>query len=106
MAASDDLAERVRTRMSHLEGLTERPVMTGLGFFVDDRMGIAVLDDRLCLWVGDTEGGVALTNTTAIPFEFAGRAVEGWVCIPEDSLDEASLAGWVARGADSLGRSA
>ena len=91
--------------MSHLEGLTERPVMNGLGFFVDDRMAIAVLDDRLCLWVGDTEGGAAISNTKVLQFEFAGRAVEGWVCIPEDSLDEASLAGWVARGVANLGLS-
>jgi hypothetical protein len=105
MPYSEDLAERVRAGMSHLDGLTERPVMSGLGFFIDDRMAIAVLDDRLCLWVGDAENGAALTNTAARPFEFAGRAVEGWVCIPEESLDEASLAGWVARGVANLGLS-
>lgn len=79
--------------------------MNGLGFFVDDRMAIAVLDNRLCLWVGDTEGGAALSNTVAHPFEFAGRAVAGWACVPEESLDEAGLATWVARGVANLGLS-
>lgn len=88
--------------MSHLDDLTERRVMNGLGFFLDDRMAVAVLDDKLCLRVGETEED---TNTMASPFEFAGRAVQGWVCIPEESLDEASLADWVARGVANLGLS-
>jgi hypothetical protein len=88
--------------MSHFDDLTERPVMDGLGFFLDDRMAVAVLDDRLCLRVGEIEDG-ELANTAARPFEFAGQAVQGWVCIPAESLDEVSLAGWVARGVANLG---
>jgi TfoX/Sxy family transcriptional regulator of competence genes len=99
---SDELAGRVRARLSHLEGLTERQVMSGLGFFLEDRMAVAVFDDRLCLRVpgGDDAD---LDAEFARPFEFAGRPVRGWVCIPEESLDEASLSGWVARGVSGLG---
>lgn len=76
--------------------------MSGLGFFLDDRMAIAVLDDRLCLRV--PEGDDSDVDTVlALPFEFAGRPVRGWVCIPGESLDEASLRGWVARGVSGLG---
>ncbi|MEX2250966.1 MAG: TfoX/Sxy family protein [Acidimicrobiia bacterium] len=105
MPYSDDLADRVRTQISHLDSLTERPVMNGLGFFLEDRMVVAVLDNRLCLRLGETEGGAALADTAAHPFEFAGRAVQGWVCIPEESLDEAGLVHWVARGVAGLGLS-
>jgi hypothetical protein len=87
--------------MSHLEGLTERSVMSGLGFFLDDRMAVAVLDDCLCLRVPDGGAG-DLDARLARPFEFAGRPVRGWVCIPGESLDEASLSGWVARGVSGL----
>lgn len=79
--------------------------MNGLGFFLDDRMAVAVLDDRLCLRLDETEDDAVLTNTAAHPFEFAGRAIQGWVCIPGESLDEDSLGGWVARGVASLGLS-
>jgi len=75
--------------------------MSGLGFFIDDRMALAVLDDRLCLRIPDGDDGDL--DTSARPFEFAGRPVRGWVCIPEASLDEASLSGWVARGVSGLG---
>ena len=87
--------------MSHLGGLTERPVMSGLGFFVDDRMAVVVLDDRLCLRIPDGDHGDF--DPPARPFEFAGRPVRGWVCISEESLDEASLSVWVARGVSGLG---
>jgi hypothetical protein len=101
---SDELAGRVRARLSHLKGLTERPVMSGLGFFLDDRLGVAVLDNRLCLHIGDAED-TALSESAALPFEFAGRPVRGWVCIPEESLDEASLTNWVALAVSGLGLS-
>ena len=104
MPYSDDLAGRVRARMSHLVDLTERPVMSGLGFFLDDRMAVAVFDDRLCLRVDETGDAVVL-DLPAIPLEFAGRPVPGWFCIPAEHLDEASLAGWVERGVASLGLS-
>jgi TfoX/Sxy family transcriptional regulator of competence genes len=88
--------------MSHFENLTERPVMSGLGFFLDDRIAVAVLDDRLCLRIGDAEDS-DLSELAALPFEFAGRPVRGWVCIPEEILDEVSLTEWVARGVSGLG---
>ncbi|HSO50487.1 MAG TPA: TfoX/Sxy family protein [Acidimicrobiia bacterium] len=102
MSFSDELAGRVRARMSHLGGLTERPVMSGLGFFLDDRMAVVILDDRLCLRIPDGDKG-DFDRMSARPFEFAGRPVRGWVCIPEASLDEASLSGWVARGVSGVG---
>jgi hypothetical protein len=76
--------------------------MSGLGFFLDERMALAVLEDRLCLRVPDGDHP-DLDAIGAHPFEFAGRPVRGWVCIPEQGLDEASLSGWVARGVSGLG---
>jgi hypothetical protein len=101
MAYSEDLVERVRARMSHLDGLTERGVMSGLGFFVDDRLAVAVLDDGLCLRVVLDDG--ALTDDALLPLEFAGRAIQGWVCIPESSLDEDNLTRWVSQGLGGIG---
>jgi len=100
---SDDLAGRVRDRMSHLADLTERPVMSGLGFFLSDRLAVAIFDDRLCLRVDETGDAAVLDNMAAHPFEFAGRPVPGWFCIKAADLDEASLAGWVDQGVASLG---
>jgi hypothetical protein len=103
MPYSDDLAQRVRVRMSHLDGLTERPVMSGLGFFVQGKMAVAVLDVGLCVRTSEDEDNP--DSKPARPFEFAGRPVRGWVCVPEDDLDETGLGSWVERGVVSAGLS-
>jgi hypothetical protein len=103
MPYSDNLAERVRVRMSHLDGLTERPVMSGLGFFVHGTMAVAVLDIGLCIRMGEDEDNSG--SKPARPFEFAGRPVRGWVCVSEEDLDEAGLGSWVERGVVSAGLS-
>jgi hypothetical protein len=87
--------------MSHLDGLSERGVMSGLGFFVNDRMAVAVLDDGLCLRVVQDDG--VPTDDALLPLEFAGRAIPGWVCVAESSLDEDSLTRWVSEGLGGLG---
>ena len=103
MGYSEDLAARVRARLSHFDDLSERSVLSGLGFFIDGRMAVAVLDDRLCLRVDETEDAASLSDVAAFPLVFAGRPVRGWVCISKDNLDAASLDDWVKRGVYGLG---
>lgn len=103
MPYSDHLAARVRARISHFADLKERPVMSGLGFFLNDRMAVVVFDDRLCLRVSDSGVSTVLDHEAVRPFEFAGRPVPGWFCIQAEHLDEAALALWVDRGVAGLG---
>lgn len=91
---SEDLVDRVRAGMSHLGDVTERAVMSGIGFFIDDRMTVAVLEDGLCFPAG--EAADDLVGVLASPLEFAGREIPGWVCISESSLDEETLFRWVS----------
>ncbi len=101
MPYSEDLVEQVRAQLSPLDDVTERNVMSGVGFFVDDRMAVAVLEDGLCLHIGQTETDPTISSM--ISLEFAGRQIQGWVCIPESSLDRASLSRWVSHGVAGLG---
>ncbi|MDP9494181.1 MAG: TfoX/Sxy family protein [Actinomycetota bacterium] len=103
MPYSDDLAARVRARLSHFAILTERPVMSGLGFFLSDRMAVVVLDDRLCLRIDESGDPAVHDDAIVRPFEFAGRPVPGWFCIQAEHLDEPALALWVDRGVAGLG---
>ena len=74
--------------------------MSGIGFFVHDRMVVAVLVEGLCLRVVLEEG--ASPDDTLLPLVVAGRAIQGWVCIPESSLDDDSLTRWVTEGMAGL----
>jgi hypothetical protein len=98
MPYSEDLADRVRARMAHLDLFTERAVMSGLGFFINDRMAVAVLDEGLCLRVDEVPAGRVPDGIVLHPLEFAGRAIQGWVCMSEEDLDDASLSLWVSLG--------
>ena len=86
--------EKVRVELSLLDAVTERPVMSGIGFFVDDKMAVAVLEAGLCLRMSQTEAGPA----GSLPLEFAGREIHGWVCVPESSLDQVDLSRLVSEG--------
>lgn len=101
MAYSEDLVAQVRAQLSHLDDVTERNVMSGVGFFVDDRMALAVLDGGLCLRIDQDETDPAIS--LMVPLEFAGRQVQGWVCIPESGLDPASLSRWVSHSVAGMG---
>lgn len=100
MAYSEELVEQVRAQLTPLDDVTERNVMSGVGFFVDDKMVVAVLDDGLCLRLDQTETDPAMNPIVAL--EFAGREIQGWVCIPEVSLDPASISRWVSLGVAGL----
>ena len=92
--------EQVRSQLTPLDDVTERNVMSGVGFFVNDKMAVAVLEDGLCLRIDQTEADPAMNPM--VPLEFAGRQIQGWVCIPESSLDPASLSRLVSLGVAGL----
>jgi len=100
VAYSEDLVEQVRAQLSSFDGVTERNVMSGVGFFVDDKMAVAVLEAGLCLRLDQTESDPTMSPMASL--EFAGRQIQGWVCIPEASLDGPSLSRWVGRGVAGL----
>lgn len=75
--------------------VVEASVLGGKGFFVDDRMVVALTDGYLCLLCDDES---LMTGPGVSPYEFAGRAVPGWVSIDGDVLDDAQLSSWIERG--------
>ncbi len=68
-------------------------MLGGTGFFVGERMVMAVINDCLWMSVHDDSGSVAES-----PLVFAGRAVPGWVALDAAALDDETLAVWLQRG--------
>ncbi|HEY6629506.1 MAG TPA: TfoX/Sxy family protein [Acidimicrobiia bacterium] len=100
MAYSEDLVAQVRAQLAPLDDVIEKNVMSGVGFFVDDKMAVAVLEAGLCLRFD--QNGTDPAMSPMVSLEFAGRQIQGWVCIPESSLDRASLSRWVSHGVAGL----
>lgn len=97
MPYSEQLADRIRSQFGDVE-FDEARIMDGLGFFVDDRMAVGVLDDRLCLQMDESAVVGYLGEHGVDRYEFAGRPVPGWLAITEAVLDDEGLAAWVTLG--------
>lgn len=72
--------------------------MDGLGFFVDDRMAVGVLDDFLCLQVDEAAVPGYVGEDGVDRYEFGGLPVPGWLAITETVLDDDGLAAWITLG--------
>jgi hypothetical protein len=79
---------------------TTASMLGGTAYFVDERLVVAVIGDRLCRPTGDS--AVPVEDE---PFLFAGRPVPGWSSQDPASLDLASLTANVVARLDLLWRS-
>ena len=96
MAYSEELAERVRTSVTKVEGVTERKMFGGLAFMLDGNMFCGVVKDELMVRVVPERYEHALALPRARPMDFTGRPMRGMVFAgpPPDGTD-AWLHGWL-----------
>jgi TfoX/Sxy family transcriptional regulator of competence genes len=101
MAYDEELADRIRTLLGDVSGLTEKKMFGGLGFMIGGNMAIAASGQGGILVRVDPEESAELVATTsAEPMEMRGRQMAGWLRVDTgDVVDEAALAEWVERGA-------
>jgi TfoX N-terminal domain len=101
MAYDRALAERIRDQLSGEPGVTEKAMFGGLGFMVDGHLAVAASSTGDLMVRTDP----AVTDTwvdgeTVRPMEMRGRPMAGWLLVSVAAVsDDASLAGWVRRGA-------
>lgn len=86
------LVERARSLLAP-SSVKEKPLLGGTGFYVGERMAVAVVNDRLWMPAHDNSGVVG-----ASPLVFAGRAVPGWIALDAAALDDNTLATWLRLG--------
>lgn len=97
MAHSEQLAERIRAQLGDV-GFDEARIMDGVGFYVDGRMAVGVLDDCLCLPVDEKAVHNYLGEEGVGRYEFGGLPVPGWLAVTEAVIDDDGLAEWVTLG--------
>ncbi len=101
VAVDEPLADRIRHQLAGRGELTENRVFDGVGFFIEDRLAVAVLGDTICIHLAGSQPA-SPGGETPEPFIFAGRPVPGWVSIPAHGLDDETLAHWLGRGLANL----
>jgi hypothetical protein len=100
MAFDGGLAQRIRTILADMDGVTERRMFGGLAFMLHGNMFAGVLGSTLMARVGPDAYAAALRSRHAREMDFTGRPMKGYVFVAPDGLvDDAALAEWVWAGA-------
>ena len=100
MAYDEELANRIRTEVQDVPGVTEMRMFGGLAFLVGGNMAVAASGQGGLLLhadPGDTEA--LLAKPHAHPFEMRGREMKGWLRVDAEGVrTKRQLEPWVKRG--------
>ncbi|HPG05942.1 MAG TPA: TfoX/Sxy family protein [Saprospiraceae bacterium] len=103
MAYDEFIADRIRQAF-HDQGArcTEKKMMGGLCFLVDDKMCCGIHTDKksgdnlLMVRLGEEAYNQAIENPHCLPMDFTGRTMKGYVFVTPSGFDEdEALAGWI-----------
>lgn len=101
MAFDEGLAERVRTMLDEVEGVSELKMFGGLCFMCDGNMCVGIVGDELMVRVGPDGYEAALARPHAREMDFTGRSMRGMVYVDELGISEDDdLGGWIGRGVE------
>ncbi len=102
MAYDEDLADRLRVALQHVDAVTEKTMFGGRAFLVHGHMAVAASGQGGLLLrcdPGQTES--LLHEPDVARFEMRGKEMDGWLRVdPAAVASDAELAEWVAVGVD------
>lgn len=100
MAYDEELANRIRTEVQDVDGVTEMRMFGGLAFLVGGNMAVAASGQGgLMVHVDPAASDGLVAQGTARPMEMRGRAMKGWLRV--DTVDvrtKGQLRSWVDTG--------
>ena len=81
MAYDEKLAERIRAAVGPRPEIAEKKMFGGIAFLLDGKMFIGVAEDKLMVRVGPEAHAKALAEPHALPMDFTGRPMKGYVFV-------------------------
>lgn len=96
MAYDEMLAERIRERVGHRRGLSEKKMFGGIAFLLDGHMFAGVIDASLMARVGPDSWESALGMEHVREMDFTGKSLRGYVYVDAKGLaDDTALDSWL-----------
>lgn len=96
----EKLAERIRSMLGPVRGVSERKMFGGLAFMVNGNMACGIVKDELMVRVGPDRWEELLALPHARVMDFTGKPMRGMVYVGRKGIaSDTGLADWVARGA-------
>ena len=100
MAYDQVLAERLRTLLRGVDGITEKSMFGGLAFMTRGNMTVGVNGADLIVRLNPDDTDDALTKPGTRPFDISPRPMRGWIMVAGDALDDKALKRWVTQARD------
>lgn len=100
MPYDEDLAQTMRAALDGHAGISEKRMMGGVCFFLNDHMISGARRDRdglrrFMFRVGKAQEARALADPNASPVIHGTRRLGGFVLVPHDACDASDLARWL-----------
>ena len=96
MDQREQLTSRLRNAYAGLEGVVEKNMFGGTAFMVNGNMSCGTARDGLIVRVGPALYDDALLRPHAVPMDFTGRVMRGFVFVkPAGYENDLALASWV-----------
>ena len=86
MAYNQKMAERIREKLAETKKVTEKEMMGGLTFMVNDKMCIGIIKDEMMCRINPDIQEVALSKTGCRIMDFTGRPMKGYVMVDETGV--------------------
>jgi len=86
MPYNEQLANRIRDRLSDLPNVQEKEMMGGLAFMYNAKMCVGIIKDELMCRIDPAIYEVALEKRGCREMDFTGRAMKGWVLIDNEGM--------------------
>lgn len=101
MAFDPRLAERIRAELAGSDGVTEKRMFGGVGFFVAGNLACGIYGKELIVRLDAADAEAALAEPNTRPFDVTGRAMKGWLLVhPRGLAAPEMLARWVRRAVE------
>jgi TfoX/Sxy family transcriptional regulator of competence genes len=86
MAYNQELADRIRTRLSKLPHIREMEMMGGLVFMYNDKMCVGIIKDEMMCRIAPDLYETVLEKTGCRTMQFTGRPMKGYVLVDETGM--------------------
>jgi TfoX/Sxy family transcriptional regulator of competence genes len=86
MAYNENLAERIRERLAHLNNVEEKKMMGGLAFMVNDKMCVGIFKDELMCRIDPAIHEIVVEKHGCRTMDFTHRPMIGYILIEESGM--------------------
>jgi TfoX/Sxy family transcriptional regulator of competence genes len=101
MAYDEDLAARIRHEVEGEPGLVEKKMFGGLAFILNGNMSVAASGQGGLMLRCEPARTDDLISAGAEPFVMRGKAMDGWLRVPDERVaDDSELEKWIRIGVE------